>query len=207
MGRYTGPVCRLCRREGVKLFLKGERCETPKCAIERRPYAPGMQRTRRVKLSDYGVRLREKQKVKRYYGVFERQFRRFFDIARRKPGATGDTLLSLLERRLDNVVHRLGFAVNRRQARQMVAHGHILVNGRRVTVPSYLVRPGDVITVKKAKMREQVKELLQRGVVQVPDFLQVTSQDPPEGRVVRLPERADVSIPVDVDKIVELLAR
>lgn len=178
-----------------------------KCAIERRPYVPGMHRTRRAKLSDYGVRLREKQKVKRYYGVFERQFRRFFDIARRKPGATGDTLLSLLERRLDNVVHRLGFAVNRRQARQMVAHGHILVNGRRVTIPSYLVREGDVITVKKAKMREQVKALLQEGKVQVPDFLQVTSQDPPEGRVVRLPDRSDVSIPVDVDKIVELLAR
>ena len=166
-----------------------------------------MQARRRGKLSDYGVRLREKQKVKRYYGVFERQFRRFFDIARRKPGATGDALLTLLERRLDNVVHRLGFAVNRRHARQLVAHGHILVNGKRVTIPSYLVRVGDVITVKKAKMREQVKALLQEGIVQVPDFLQVTNQDPPEGRVVRLPERDDVSLPVDVDKIVELLAR
>ncbi len=207
MGRYTGPVCRLCRREGVKLYLKGTRCDTPKCALERRKRPPGMQARRRGKLSDYGVRLREKQKVKRYYGVFERQFRRFFDIARRKPGATGDALLTLLERRLDNVVHRLGFAVNRRHARQLVAHGHILVNGKRVTIPSYLVRVGDVITVKKAKMREQVKALLQEGIVQVPDFLQVTNQDPPEGRVVRLPERDDVSLPVDVDKIVELLAR
>ncbi len=207
MGRYTGPVCRLCRREGIKLYLKGERCDSPKCALERRPYPPGMRRVRRAKLSDYGIRLREKQKVKRYYGVYERQFRRFFEMARRTKGATGDALLAILERRLDNVVHRLGFAVNRRQARQMVAHGHILVNGRRVTIPSYLVRPGDTITIKKASVREQVKERLENRKSEIPGFLQLTNVDPPEGIVVRLPERDDVSIQVDVDKIVELLAR
>jgi small subunit ribosomal protein S4 len=207
MGRYTGPVCRLCRREGVKLYLKGTRCDSPKCALERRPYAPGMQRARRGKLSDYGLRLREKQKVKRFYGIYERQFRRFFELARRQKGSTGDALLSLLERRLDNVVCRLGFAVNRRQARQMVTHGHILVNGRRVNIPSYLVRPGEVISIKTQGMRAQVVEQLKQGAPAVPSFLQRTSDDPPEGLMLRLPTREDVSIPVDVDKIVELLAR
>src|SRR6266481_9651504 len=149
MGRYTGPVCRLCRREGIKLFLKSLRCDSPKCAIERRgDQQPGMHIVKRRKISDYGSRLREKQKVKRYYGVFERQFRRYMDIAGRSKGNTGSTLMSLLERRLDNIVHRLGFGQSRAQARQLVCHGHITVNGRRVDVPSYLLKPGDVVRVK-----------------------------------------------------------
>lgn len=140
MGRITGPVCRLCRRDGLKLFLKGSRCDSPKCAFERRPTPPGVQQKRRSKPTDYGLRLREKQKLKHYYGVLERQFRTYFARAERGKGNTGETLLSLLERRLDNVVHRLGFAASRAAARQMVMHGHITINGRRVDVPSYLVR-------------------------------------------------------------------
>src|SRR6185503_11504994 len=148
MARYTGPVCRLCRRDGLKLFLKGTRCDTPKCAIERRENPPGMQQQRRGKLTDYGQHLREKQKVKHYYGILERQFKAYFARASRSKGNTGATLMSLLERRLDNVVHRLGFGLSRAQARQLVRHGHITVNGRRVDIPSYLLQPGDVIRVK-----------------------------------------------------------
>ena len=148
MGRHIGPVCRLCRREGLKLFLKGTRCDTPKCAVDRREGVPGMHQFRRSKASEYSIRLREKQKVKRYYGIFERQFRKYFELASRRPGNTGDALMSLLERRLDNVVTRLGFATSRPQARQMITHGHITVNGRKLDIPSYLVRPGDQIKVK-----------------------------------------------------------
>src|SRR5215510_16621534 len=142
MGRHLDSVCQICRREGMKLFLKGARCEGPKCAIERRDTPPGMH-NRRGKLSEYGVRLREKQKLKRFYGVLEKQFRRFFGLASQSPANTGEVLLSLLERRLDNVVHRLGFAGNRASARQMVTHGHVQVNGRRVNIASFLVKPGD----------------------------------------------------------------
>ena len=147
MGRHIGPVCRLCRREGLKLFLKGTRCDTPKCSVTRRDSVPGMHQFRRGKASEYAIRLREKQKVKRYYGVYERQFRKYFDMASSRPGNTGDALMAVLERRLDNVVTRLGFALSRPQARQLVGHGHITVNGRKVDVPSYLVRPGDKIKV------------------------------------------------------------
>src|SRR5215468_10147571 len=136
MGRTTDPKCKLCRREGIKLFLKGSRCEGPKCAIDRRNFAPGMHGQRRGKLSEYGIRLREKQKLKRFYGVFERQFRRYFELASRSPENTGEQLLTIMERRLDNVVHRLGFATSRAGARQMVAHGHILLNGRKCNIPS-----------------------------------------------------------------------
>src|SRR5438552_1920594 len=139
MGRHIDPVCKLCRREGIKLYLKGSRCETPKCAIERRPGAPGMH-TRRGKLSEYGIRLREKQKLKRFYGVFERQFRRYFALASRSKENTGEVLLSILERRLDNIIHRLGFATSRAAARQLVMHGHITVNGQKTTIPSMLVK-------------------------------------------------------------------
>src|SRR5438067_7939052 len=142
MGRHLDPVCKLCRREGIKLYLKGTRCETPKCAIERRPSAPGMH-TRRGKLSEYGTRLREKQKLKRFYGVFERQFRRYFELASRSPENTGEVLLSIMERRLDNVVHRLGFAPSRAAARQLVAHGHVQVNGKASDIPSLLLKAGD----------------------------------------------------------------
>jgi small subunit ribosomal protein S4 len=161
MARYTGPVCRKCRREGTKLFLKGTRCDTPKCAFERREAPPGLQSYRRPKLTDYGLHLREKQKVRNYYGVLERQFRKYFQRAERARGNTGEVLMSLLERRLDNVVHRLGMGLSRAEARQVINHGHILVNGRRVDVPSYLTRPGDQISVKaRPKSTQKVQACL-----------------------------------------------
>jgi small subunit ribosomal protein S4 len=209
MGRYVGPACRLCRREGVKLFLKSLRCDTPKCAIERRgESAPGQHGANRRKLSDYGHRLREKQKVKRYYGVFERQFRRYMDIASRSSGNTGSTLMSLLERRLDNVVHRLGWAGSRRTARQLVAHGHVTVNGRRVDIPSLLLRVGDVVSVKvRPKSSRAVQRNLEEFRGKVPDFLAAETGANPTGRLVRLPGMDDVSIPVQPSRIIELLSR
>src|SRR5713226_9960317 len=148
MGRHTDPVCRLCRREGVKLYLKGSRCDSPKCAIERRNVAPGMHGYRRGKTSEYGVRLREKQKLKRFYGVLERQFRRYFELASRSTENTGEVLLSIMERRLDNVVHRLGFAPSRAGARQLVSHGHVTLNGKACNIPSLLLKAGDTVAVK-----------------------------------------------------------
>ena len=208
MARYTGPVCRMCRREGTKLFLKGVRCDSPKCAAERRENPPGSQSFRRGKMTDYAIHLREKQKVKHYYGVLEAQFRTYFRRAERTPGNTGDALMGILERRLDNIVHRLGFAPSRAAARQIVCHGHITVNGRRVDVPSYLVRPGDVIRVKeRAKSLEQVKNNLAEHHREVPDFLSLVSGDKPEGHVVRLPELEDVSLPVQPQLIVELCSK
>lgn len=208
MARTTGAVCRLCRREGMKLFLKGSRCDTPKCAYERRDTAPGMHQYRRGKLTDYGIHLREKQKVKHYYGVLERQFRRYFSEAQRSKGNTGATLMSLLERRLDNVVHRLGFGQSRAQARQLVCHGHITVNGRKVNVPSYLARPGDVVRVKnRAKSLQAVQANLSENRKDIPDFLTYTEGPIPEGRVARLPEAFDVSIPVQTQLIVELCSK
>jgi small subunit ribosomal protein S4 len=208
MARTTGPVCRLCRREGMKLFLKGTRCDTPKCAIERRDTQPGMHQARRGKLTDYGVHLREKQKVKRYYGVLERQFRNYFAEAMRSKGNTGETLMSLLERRLDNIIHRLGFAQSRAQARQLVGHGHITVNGHRVDIPSYLVRAGDVIRVKnRKKSLTTVQANMADQHRDVPDFLSVTEGLLPEGRVARLPEAFDVSIPVQTQLIIELCSK
>lgn len=209
MGRHTGPVCRLCRREGLKLFLKGTRCDTPKCPVERREGVPGMHQFRRSKPSEYSIRLREKQKVKRFYGIFERQFRKYYDLASRRPGNTGDALMSILERRLDNVITRLGFASSRPQARQMVTHGHVTVNGRKLDIPSYLVRPGDVVAVKD---REHSKKLAasaleQEGTPPVPDWLDRTTTEPPEGRVSRLPAQQDISLPVTPQLIVELLSR
>jgi small subunit ribosomal protein S4 len=211
MGRNLDPVCKLCRREGIKLYLKGSRCDTPKCAIDRRNVPPGMHGYRRGKPSEYGVRLREKQKLKRFYGLFERQFRRFFEIASRSPANTGEVLLSLMERRLDNVVHRLGFIDSRAGARQFVSHGHILVNGRYVNIPSYIVKAGDVITVKdRPQSRTLVKLNLEESPPPVPDFLERVSADPPQGRVVRLPERGDVDPRIkDIQEqlIIELSAR
>src|SRR3954454_22262468 len=148
MARHTDPVCKLCRREGMKLYLKGARCESPKCAIDRRNVAPGMHGYRKGKMSEYGIRLREKQKLKRFYGVLERQFRRYFDLATKAPENTGEQLLSILERRLDNVVHRLGFAPSRAAARQLVLHGHVYVNGRHCNIPSILVHKDDTIIIK-----------------------------------------------------------
>ena len=208
MARYTGPVCRKCRREGAKLFLKGTRCETDKCAFERRQNPPGMNTFRRGKQTDYAIHLREKQKVKQFYGVLESQFRRYYARAERTKGNTGKVLMSLLERRLDNIVHRLGFALSTAQARQMVTHGHILVNGRRVDVPSYLVRAGDVTGVKnRPKSLQWVQACLAEVSREVPDFLSRVDGPPPEGHVLRLPEAEDVSIPVQPQLIVELCSK
>ena len=208
MARYTGPVCRLCRRDGMKLFLKGTRCDTSKCAFERRDSPPGMQQSRRGKLTDYGIHLREKQKVKHFYGVLEKQFRRYFAKAERSTGNTGDALMSLLERRLDNVVHRLGFGLSRAQARQLINHGHITVNGRPVDIPSYEVRPGDVIRVKnRAKSLGYARQALGEVRRDVPDYLSVNTEGVPEGIVSRLPSAEDVSIPVQTQLIVELCSR
>jgi len=193
MGRYLDAVCKLCRREGKKLYLKGSRCYSPKCAIERRNYPPGMH-NRRTKLSDYGLRLREKQRLKRFYGVSQRQFERIFNIASRSKENTGEMLLTLMERRLDNIVHRLGWAVSRRAARQMVAHGHIKVNGRRVDIPSYLVNVNDEITLRpSAKTLQMVKDSLsQMSANQPPAFLEVSNGENPRAKVARLPTYEDV---------------
>jgi small subunit ribosomal protein S4 len=192
----------------MKLFLKGSRCDTPKCAFERRDVPPGMSGARRGKLTDYGLHLREKQRLKHYYGLMERQFRRYFKMAERAKGNTGDRLLSLLERRLDNIVYRLGMAGSRAQARLMVRHGHITVNGRRVDIPSYLVNVGDVIRVKqRPRSVEYVKRVSAETQHAVPDFLDRSDGDVPEGRVLRLPEAADVSIPVQVQLVIEFCSR
>lgn len=208
MGRITGPVCRLCRRDGLKLFLKGNRCDTPKCAFERRATPPGMVQKRRSKATDYGLRLREKQKVKHFYGVLERQFRTYFARAVRGKGNTGETLMSLLERRLDNVVHRLGFAASRAAARQMVMHGHITVNGRRVDVPSYLVKAGDLVRVKnRVRSLQLVHAALADFRRDVPGFLSRGEGSIPEGRVDRLPAADDISLPVQANLIIELCSK
>src|SRR5437899_5225454 len=201
MARTIDPVCRICRREGVKLFLKGARCETPKCAIERRQVPPGMHGYRRGKLSEYGVRLREKQKLKRFYGLFERQFRRYFQLASRSPENTGEVLLSIMERRLDNVVHRLGFAPSRAAARQLVTHGHVLLNGKKCTIASILLKAGDTVTIKSRPHSLQLVKLNQQSHPQpIPDFLEITGAEPPEGRLTRLPTRSDVDPRLTKDK-------
>jgi len=193
MARYIDSVCKLCRREGEKLYLKGTRCDSPKCAVERRKTAPGMHGMKRGKLSEYGLRLREKQKLKRFYGILERPFRRFFELATRSPTNTGEQLLVLLERRLDNVIHRLGFAMSRAAARQLVTHGHVQVNGRRCNIPSFLVKANDVISIRDRKeSREMVKLSFSQNPPACPDYLQRTSEEPPEGKVLRLPSRDDV---------------
>jgi small subunit ribosomal protein S4 len=211
LARHTGPVCKLCRREGEKLFLKGERCFSPKCAFERRPYAPGAhgrQSQFRRKESDYSMQLRAKQKARRVYGIFERQFRRYFREAQRQKGLTGLNLLILLESRLDNVVYRLGFASSRAQARQLVQHGHFEVNGRKTSVPSYLVQAGDVIAVQGASRDaahfKEVTELVDAS--QVPAWL---SLDLPNltGKVIDLPSRDDIDISLDEQLIVEYYSR
>ncbi len=208
MARQHSPVCRLCRREGMKLFLKGSRCDTPKCAFERRESPPGMSSFRCGKPTDYGIHLREKQKVKHHYGLLEKQFRKIFAIAVKGKGNTGEALMSLLERRLDNVVYRLGFGHSRAQARLLVAHGHVTVNGRRVDIPSYLMRPGDVIRVKdRPKSLQLVQAVLAESPRDVPDFLSRVEGPLPEGHVLRLPEIADVSIPVQPHLIVELCSK
>ena len=194
MARYIDPVCRRCRREQRKLYLKGSRCYSPKCPIDREMPPPGMHGHRKGKLSEYGVRLREKQKLKFFYGVLERQFRRYFELASRSPENTGEQLLAILERRLDNVIHRLGFAPSRAAARQLVAHGHIMINGHKCSIPSLLVKPNDLIKVKaRAHSQQMVKLFLTETHREpVPEYLEVIPGENPEGRVVRLPSRGDV---------------
>lgn len=192
----------------MKLFLKGSRCDSSKCAIERRDGPPGQQLNRRGKLTDYGMHLREKQKLKHYYGVLERQFRRYFEKAERSKGNTGDTLLSLLERRLDNVIHRLGFAQSRAAARQLINHGHVTVNGRRCDISSFQVSIGDVIRVKnRARSLDLVRASLAEHGQDTPDFLSVTAGDIPEGVVSRLPLAGDASLPIQTQLIVEICSR
>jgi small subunit ribosomal protein S4 len=211
LARYVNPVCRLCRREGMKLYLKGERCYTPKCSVEKRTYAPGMhgkKGTYRRKESDYGLQLREKQKVRRIYGVQERQFRRYFSTALRAKGMTGVTLLQLLERRLDNVVFRLGLADSRPQARQLVRHGHFQLNGRNHNVPSYLMEVGDRVEVRSSSRGNQYfKDRAERlGERSVPEWLEFDAGQM-MGRMANLPDRQTVDIPLSEQLIVEYYSR
>jgi small subunit ribosomal protein S4 len=208
VARYRASVCRLCRREGLKLFLKGERCYTDKCAIERRNYPPGEHGQGRVKFSEYSLQLREKQKLKRMYRLLEGQFRRLFERADRTKGITGETLMILLERRLDNMIYRLGFANSRAEARQLVRHGHFLVNERKIDIPSALVKPGDVVTVrdrsrKVVRIQEALELSQRRGV---PEWLEV---DRPNftGRIRALPARADLTMPINEKLVVELYSK
>jgi small subunit ribosomal protein S4 len=208
MARYTDSVCRLCRREGVKLFLKGERCYTDKCAIERRNYPPGQHGQARAKFSEYAIQLREKQKLRRIYGVLERQFRRYFRTAERGKGVTGESLLILLERRLDNLVYRMGFANSRSEGRQLVRHGHFAINGRKVNIPSYLVKSGDTVTVREtsrqiARIGEALEASQRRGI---PDWLEVDRQTF-TARVKALPARADLTAPINEKLVVELYSK
>lgn len=210
MARYTGPVCRLCRREGMKLFLKGERCQTEKCAIERRNVPPGQHgKDRRPKLVGYGLQMREKQKARRAYGVLERQFRKMFEIASQKRGITGEMLLGMLERRLDNVVYRMGFGTSRAQCRQMVRHGHFQVNGRKVNIPSYLVKPNDVIEVRE-KSRKNPAILAARDATAhapAPNWLDVDRENL-RARVLSMPKREElVQIQLNEQLIVELYSK
>lgn len=208
MARYKDAVCRLCRREGKKLFLKGSRCYTEKCAVSRREYAPGQHGQSRIKLSDYGLQLREKQKVKRIYGVLERQFRRYFKIAEKTKGITGEVLLQLLERRLDNVIFRAGFSLSRVEARQIVAHRHVRVNGRIVDIPSYSVKVGDSMNITDSenllkRIKDNIELTKEKGL---PKWLEVDLSNL-GAKVVKLPERDDVGFPIQEQLIVELYSK
>lgn len=206
MARYTGAVCRLCRREGQKLFLKGQRCYTDKCSVKRG--TPGQHGQSRRKLSEYGVQFREKQKAKRYYGVLESQFRKYFEMANKMKGVTGDNLLSILESRLDNVVYRLGFATSRAEARQLVLHGHFNVNGKRVDIPSYLVSVGDVIAIREgSKGSAKIKEVLEITESKlIPGWLEL-NRDALEAKVVAVASREHIDLPLEEHLIVELYSK
>lgn len=208
MARYTGPQCRLCRRETEKLFLKGDRCFTEKCAVERRQYPPGQHGQRRGKLSDYGVQLREKQKVRNTYGVLEKQFRKYFHKAETKKGVTGEVLLQCLETRMDNVVYRMGFAPNRNGARQLVTHGHFQVNGRDVNIPSFSVQVGDVIEVRTSSrdmdaIKDSIVRVEQRGI---PSWVEMDFQNF-KGKVLQIPSREDIQLTAQEQLIVELYSK
>lgn len=208
MSRYTGPVCRLCRAEGTKLFLKGDRCYTEKCSLNRKNHRPGQHGQRRTKVSEYGLRLREKQKLRRFYGMNENQFRRFYQQANKMAGQTGHNFLQLLERRLDNVVYRMGIGNSRRQARQIVLHGHIMVNGRKVDIPSYLVRQGDRITIAEGSRDIPViKENVEvAGSRTLPGWLSFDAEKY-EGSVLMVPDREHIDVPVKEQLVVEFYAR
>jgi small subunit ribosomal protein S4 len=208
MARYTGPSCRQCRREGEKLFLKGSRCYSDKCSIARRSYLPGQHGQGRKKTSEYGIQLRAKQKARRYYGVLESQFHKYFEMAERMPGMAGENLLKILESRLDNVAYRLGFGSSRAQARQLVRHGHFTVNGRKVNIPSFLVKEGDVIALsEKARGNDKIKEILEissaRPVVQWLDYDKNTFT----AKVVAAPSREDIDLPIEDHLIVEFYSK
>jgi small subunit ribosomal protein S4 len=208
LARYTGPSCRLCRRENIELYLKGERCYTDKCAIKRRNYAPGQHGQGRSKVSDYGVQLREKQKVRRIYGILEKQFRTYFEKAESLKGVTGENLLFLLERRLDNLVYRLGFAASRTEARQLVRHGHFTLNGRKVNIPSIQVKAGDVVQLREksrniAAINESLDAVVRRGM---PQWLEL-QKDAHKGIVKAHPVREDITMPIQEQLIVELYSK
>lgn len=207
MARYTDSVCRLCRREGQKLYLKGDRCYSDKCAIAKRNYAPGQHGQGRKKLTEYGLQLREKQKVRRYYGISESQMKKYFNMAEKTHGVTGENLLKILESRLDNVVYRLGFASSRAEARQLVTHGHFTVNGNKVNIPSYLVSVGDVIEVKeKSKNSPKFKELIENHQKTLVNWLEVDLEGM-KGRVLAEPSREEIEIPIQEHNIVELYSK
>jgi len=209
MARYTGPVCRLCRREGTKLFLKGTKCASERCPLEKRNFAPGMHgKDRKAKIVGYGLQLHEKQKAKRMYFTLEGQFREYYEKANRAPGVTGEILIQQLERRLDNVAFRLGFAISRRQARQVVRHGHVLVNGKKVNIPSYQVKVGDEIAVREAAKKLLIVEQGAQAAAQspVPAWLEANF-DTFSGRVLSLPLRKDVNLPINEQLIVELYSK
>jgi small subunit ribosomal protein S4 len=206
MARSLGPKCKQCRREGMKLFLKGERCLTEKCAVERRSYPPGEHGRGRIKQSEYLLQLREKQKARRYYGILEKQFRNYYEKAAKQSGITGEALLRMLETRLDNVVYRLGFAASRAQARQIIRHGHFMVNGRRVNIPSYQVKPNDVVSLKPGSGVEQVVRDATDLTASVASWLQA-DHDNLTGKVLKLPERSDIDTPVQEQLIIELYSK
>ena len=207
MARYTGAVCRLCRREGQKLFLKGDRCYSSKCSLDRRAYAPGQHGQSRKKASEYGLQLRMKQKARRYYGVLEGQFHHYFEIAERKTGVTGENLLRLLESRLDNVVYRCGWASSRAEARQLFVHNHFTVNGKKVNVPSYLVKAGDVIAVsEKSRSSEKIKAVVEACASRPkPEWISVA--DNMEAKIVNLPTREQIDVPIEEHLIVEFYSK
>lgn len=208
MARYTDSQCRRCRRETEKLFLKGDRCFTEKCAVERRQYPPGQHGQRRGKLSDYGIQLREKQKVRNIYGILEKQFRRYFHNAERKKGVTGELLLQILEMRLDNMAYRMGFAPNRTSARQLVTHGHFIVNGRKVSIPSYILQVGDIVEIKESSrevliVKDSLSKIEHRGI---PAWVEIDFQNF-KGKVLQIPTKEEMQIPAQEQLIVELYSK
>ena len=208
MARYRDAVCRICRRDGDKLFLKGDRCYTDKCAIARRSYAPGQHGQGRKKMSEYGTQLREKQKAKRYYGLLENQFYHYFELASKMTGKTGDNLLKVLESRLDNVVYRAGFAMSRPEARQLVTHGHFTVNGKAVNIPSYLVKPGDVVAiVEKSMSSDKIKGVLEANASRPALNWLSVDKNKAQATVVNLPERSEIDLQVEEQLIVELYSK